>query len=134
MQITYLSLTIFSCLHPLAGGQAGPFLLISVTRRASSRYKQQSLQLSHNPLRRLAIPFRWNRPFLPLPGHQSCKRWRQLARISPDQFVGADGDGFWALGVVTEGRVGLQQYLESIELACGLIECDGRVTAARLIG
>jgi hypothetical protein len=48
----------------------------------------------HNPLRRLAVPEWWDRSFLPLPGHQSRERWWQLAWISPDQFIGADGDGF----------------------------------------
>jgi hypothetical protein len=27
----------------------------------------------HNPFCRLAIPFRWNGPFLPLPGHETCE-------------------------------------------------------------
>jgi hypothetical protein len=35
--------------------------------------RQHSLQLLHNPLRRFAIPLRWDRAFLPLSGHQSRK-------------------------------------------------------------
>jgi len=65
---------------------------------------QQLFKLSNDPFCGLPIPFRRNHPFLPLPGHQSRKRRWKLARIGPDQFVGADGDGFWAFGVVAEDR------------------------------
>ena len=76
-------------------GRAGPL---------STAWEQQSLQLLHNPLRRLAIPFGRNRPFLPLPGHQSRQRGWKLAWISPDQFIGANREGFRPLGVVTQGE------------------------------
>jgi hypothetical protein len=58
----------------------------------------------HDSFRCLAVPFRRNRPFFSLPGHQSRERGWKLAWISPDQFIGADGDGFWAFGVVAEDQ------------------------------
>jgi|CXWL01.1.fsa_nt_gi hypothetical protein len=87
----------------------------------------------HDPVRNLAVPELQDRAFLPLPGHQAREcRWK-LSWISLDQFVGADGDGFWAFAVVAKDRVGLLQQAESIELACGLIECGRRITAAQSI-
>ena len=42
---------------------------------------QHVFETQYNPFRRLAVPFRWNRPFLPLPGHQSHER-RQVVLVS----------------------------------------------------
>ena len=58
--------------------------------------------MSHNPLLRLAVPFWWDRAFLPFPCHQLGEHRRQFAQIGTDEFVGADGDGFWAFSVVTQ--------------------------------
>jgi|CXWL01.1.fsa_nt_gi hypothetical protein len=65
---------------------------------------QNFSQMFHNPLRGLPVPQRRDRAFLPLPCQQSRERGGKLARISPNQFVGADGDGFQAFGVVAQGN------------------------------
>ncbi len=88
----------------------------------------------HNPLRGLPIPQRRNGPFFPVSGHQSRECGRKLARIGRDQFVCADCDDLRPFNIVAESRIELRQYLKSIELACGLIKCDGRLTASQTIG
>ena len=90
--------------------------------------RQHSLQLLHNPLRRFAIPFRWDRHFLPLPGHQSRERGWKLDWISPDQFIGADGDGFWAFGVIAQGSrdtLCLEALLVSVDFSAVTDHHDG---------
>lgn len=63
---------------------------------------EHSLQTLHDPLRRLAVPQRRDRPFLPLSGHHACECERQLARIGPDEFICADCDRFRSVGVVAK--------------------------------
>ena len=87
--------------------------------------RQHSFHMLDDPLRRFAIPFRWNRPFLPLPCHQLRKRRWKLAWISPDQFVGTNGDGFGAFGIVAQGHYGLDDMFMKdccTPLALSLIE------------
>jgi hypothetical protein len=56
------------------------------------------------PFRCLVVPRGWDPALLPLPSHQSCERGRELAWISPDQFIGADGDGLRSFGVVPKDQ------------------------------
>ena len=80
-----------------------PLSFSVIGRPAPSRLERQPLQLFHNPFRGLPVPQRRNRLFLPPPRHQSRERGWKLAWISPDQFVGSNGDGFWAFGVIAQG-------------------------------
>lgn len=65
---------------------------------------QHPLQILTDPFRRLPIPQRRDCPFLPLISHQARECGRKLGRISSDQFVGPDGDGFRSFGVVPKDR------------------------------
>ena len=44
----------------------------------------------------------WRDCFFPLARHQSRERWRQLARVNPNQFVHQNCDGLGTLGVVMQ--------------------------------
>ena len=71
-----------------------------------------------DPLRSLAIPFGRNRTFSPLPCHQLCQRRRELARIGPDEFVGADHDGLGTFGVVAQRENWLLHLGYLVGLVC----------------
>ena len=49
-----------------------------------------------------AVPLGGGSRLFPLPCHQSHQRGRELARIGANEFVGADRDGLWPLGVVAQ--------------------------------
>jgi len=51
----------------------------------------------------LAVPERGEIAGLPLAGEEFIQCRRNAGRVGPDELVGADGDGFGALGVVAEG-------------------------------
>ncbi len=44
----------------------------------------------------------WRDCFFPQARHQSRERWRQLARVNPNQFVHQNRDGLGTLGVVMQ--------------------------------